>query len=1123
MTAILWCGCQHNPTDSMRDAATSSTRVVFPIEDVAVPPGLDPKAVLAHEGEGRQRANLTLEEIIASLPKPSYLSNGLGTNLGAAPFQDQTPPLAAQRSYMAGRIAWRKGKNFDAIRYFQAALRLAPNSAEILRALGHLYTRSGNRVRGGVYLEKAVQADPNDFNTLLLLGRLASEQGRWSDAIVILAHATTQAHDDTDPAIGQLTQYFLGQSLAHEHYDASAINQLIAYLQRQIPFDRTTQMARQLFLLRRQQGSTWQVIGDAYNRLNQPRKALEAYLKSIEVDPDLSNSLAYRVVYTCLRLGELELASQTVLDFMNKTDANTASIDLARYLGQQGVNQPQLADIMRQIYEVGDQPASLAMAIAPLLEPEAVYDLLSSHLETKPEDRSVFETLVNHELAVESLDVERIRRLLFITAATLNRLPTAAEEYTDIVTSTAGDLQLVLKAIDTILQDLRNDPMMHYIAGRMLASDHQYDKAIHQFEQAAAASDGIAPRVELAKLLFDRGEIDRANGLIDTLTDHPDLRVMKLKVQVLLSTGEPAKAVRFLDEMIALHPSIAIDLTVKKAKLQLAIGDATVAQKTLLDALEINPRAELVYELLLHMYRTNRVAEAQQHYNSLVKQMLSVIPHAPIARTEKARLLIANGRLVQAESLLHALLNENDSDFKPLDVMLALLIRTNRQDEAQQLLAKYLNGTPNNTQLLSVALHHYQRVNDRSNLATVAQQLLKRTIVTKPRDLESLGVLVEILVDAGKPDVPKTILDQHLQKEPSDRGLLLLVRRHAELTDDVPRLYHATEQLLLLADPSAQRSQSLAILYIKNDKPQKAIDILIQQLHDQPNQRTQTMLSLFSRALLKSDQADQYFQDITKRLPDYAEDIKFEWAMNLERRGHRQRAEALLLEVINAEPNHPFACNALGYAWADQGKNLERAQQLIRIAVDAEPDSAAFLDSLGWVLYKQGQFNDAVTWLQRAAAAPGGEYPVILEHLGDALYRVDEQDRALTIWRKADAMLKDEDPTEDPELQGIHNRLEAKISAGNTNQKAPVADAPGWQPDHTPAQEQANLDPRDDAIRNPTNLPPADTDHTGSPESEMPKTTENSEPQKPNHDDLPRHNTSELDEEVPILMPHQDP
>ena len=125
------------------------------------------------------------------------------------------------------------------------------------------------------------------------------------------------------------------------------------------------------------------------------------------------------------------------------------------------------------------------------------------------------------------------------------------------------------------------------------------------------------------------------------------------------------------------------------------------------------------------------------------------------------------------------------------------------------------------TTLLSVALRFYRSIGDRTKTVDAAHRLVVGLLDRSPRDLELLNHLVEILVDADEPAKVKTLLDQHLEAKPDDRDLLLLVRRHAELTNNADRLFETTERLLLLADPSAQRSQSLAFLYIEHDKPQE--------------------------------------------------------------------------------------------------------------------------------------------------------------------------------------------------------------------------------------------------------------------------------------------------------------
>ncbi|NJN05265.1 MAG: sulfatase-like hydrolase/transferase [Rhodobacteraceae bacterium] len=169
-------------------------------------------------------------------------------------------------------------------------------------------------------------------------------------------------------------------------------------------------------------------------------------------------------------------------------------------------------------------------------------------------------------------------------------------------------------------------------------------------------------------------------------------------------------------------------------------------------------------------------------------------------------------------------------------------------------------------------------------------------------------------------------------------------------------------------------------------------------------------------ALDKSGQADKIddqFKKLAEAYPKKWADLTFEWAMLNEMQGKKEQSEKLLTQVIEKEPKHPKANNALGYSWADKGKNLAKAEQMIKLALDDDPDSAAYLDSMGWVKYKQGQFDDAVKWLERARLEEGGDHAVILDHLADALYRAGRQVEALQWWMKAQSTINPKEVDDD--------------------------------------------------------------------------------------------------------------
>ncbi len=99
-------------------------------------------------------------------------------------------------------------------------------------------------------------------------------------------------------------------------------------------------------------------------------------------------------------------------------------------------------------------------------------------------------------------------------------------------------------------------------------------------------------------------------------------------------------------------------------------------------------------------------------------------------------------------------------------------------------------------------------------------------------------------------------------------------------------------------------------------------------------------------------------------------------------------------------PNNPYVLNYLGYAWADQGVNLQESLAMIQKAVELKPTDGYITDSLGWVLYKQKDYPRAVSVLERAVELLPYD-PTINDHLGDAYWQVGRRLEARFQWERA--------------------------------------------------------------------------------------------------------------------------
>ncbi len=128
--------------------------------------------------------------------------------------------------------------------------------------------------------------------------------------------------------------------------------------------------------------------------------------------------------------------------------------------------------------------------------------------------------------------------------------------------------------------------------------------------------------------------------------------------------------------------------------------------------------------------------------------------------------------------------------------------------------------------------------------------------------------------------------------------------------------------------------------------------------------------------------------------------IHYVRGMTYEQLGQWDKAEADLEAALAFQPSHPFVLNYLGYAWADQGKNLDQSLELIRKALLYKPNDGYITDSLGWAYYRMGEYQKSVPHLERAVELLPYD-PVINDHLGDAYWKVGRALEARFQWRRA--------------------------------------------------------------------------------------------------------------------------
>ncbi|MFN4263884.1 MAG: tetratricopeptide repeat protein [Thioalkalivibrionaceae bacterium] len=180
---------------------------------------------------------------------------------------------------------------------------------------------------------------------------------------------------------------------------------------------------------------------------------------------------------------------------------------------------------------------------------------------------------------------------------------------------------------------------------------------------------------------------------------------------------------------------------------------------------------------------------------------------------------------------------------------------------------------------------------------------------------------------------------------------------------------------LMVRDPN-QRDEGFERLRFlqENDDDEAALEALLVIAQVAREQRLgEPALDMLRRGLL--------------RFPG-SPDVLYARGLLYERLDDVDAAERDFRAILDQDPEHIGALNALGYTLADRTERYDEAYDYISRALRQAPDDAAIIDSYGWVLYRLGRLEEAREQLARAHdLLKDGEiaanYAVVLWELGD--------------------------------------------------------------------------------------------------------------------------------------------
>jgi len=257
-----------------------------------------------------------------------------------------------------------------------------------------------------------------------------------------------------------------------------------------------------------------------------------------------------------------------------------------------------------------------------------------------------------------------------------------------------------------------------------------------------------------------------------------------------------------------------------------------------------------------------------------------------------------------------------------------------------------------------------------------------------------------VMLETKKVEPAKEILLELLNAGVHQNEANFYLGRIADLNKDNPsaiKYYQQVKQSIHF-EPALERSSFLLA------KEEGKIDEAIKHLEALRTQQPNITLSLWLlqfKLLSTIDEEERALTTLDSAIKEYPADEQLLYARAMIRETHNDLAgmESDLRTIIQNNPQHAVALNALGYTLANRTDRLEEAFILTKAALTLKPENAMILDSMGWVLFKLNQKEEALIFLLKAYQTfPDGE---VAAHLGEILWNLDKKDEAQEIWQQS--------------------------------------------------------------------------------------------------------------------------
>lgn len=525
---------------------------------------------------------------------------------------------------------------------------------------------------------------------------------------------------------------------------------------------------------------------------------------------------------------------------------------------------------------------------------------------------------------------------------------------------------------EAFLRQLAGDdsaaPEGHVAVVQLLQQARGTEAARAELDRLIGATAGT-PNADLYRALrasidFDAGRQAEAIAAFEAILKTAEAsdqtrRIKGMLARMLASTGNEVGARARVEEVLAEDPSNVEALQMRAAWLTAEDkpGEAIIDLRTALDQ---SPRDATTLTLMAQAYERDGNLDLAGERLALA---VEVSGSAPTESLRYAQFLLRQGRIQPAESILIDARKANPQDVGVLTQLASLWLRAQDWPQVQGVVdalrsLKTESGDRAAQPLQAALLLGQNRTED--SLAFLQS-------AAAGGNADAVTLIVQTLINSGKPGEARVYLDGELAKTPKDPGLRLLSASVNALAGQSAAAEAGYRQIIAETPGAETPVRLLYGLLQSMNRKADATAVLDAALTAQPG-------------------------SVTLRL------IK---AGEQERDGDFEAAIAIYDALYAEDSSNVVVANNLASlisAQRDDAASLERAFAIARRLRGS--DQPAFQDTYGWIEYRRGNLPEALVELEPAAAGLPDD-PLTQFHLGMTYAGLGRNAEAATVLKRA--------------------------------------------------------------------------------------------------------------------------